>query len=1286
MASSVLTDPAARLYAGALLGKSLIKNIGEVGTQTDKQKLAVRRAALEAGLASGKIKGGSLSKGDAGLVGEALHQHISSSPLDFGLNLIKNFGSDIGKFGGDLKQIPTALYTMGSAAAQDVVQAGGNPAAALGNIVSGHSQSGPLIERMGQSVAHDFSSPQQIYEHPFNPLLDVAGLFSGGTGAAIKGAGYLSRTGKLGGIGRTAAASKIIKLGETGGRAPAFASPGFTAENVDRLNEAGVFANKIPREYSPNLGMKYGVQKPLDATVSRLGKVRIPKTRETLSDFQGKYYANKEYNRFRARASASTQDVMGRAPEDKAIRKLKSPVNAYKKAAVELYKEGQGKGVYQSLASHLRLIGIKTLDMADEYANRLREGFDEDGPIYTKEELQAAKDIIERIENPQFRQLIEKPSDEMRSYEYAHTRLNVDFAHHLNVDPLTSEDSAFGRLRELTGMTTEELKAQLPDHLREYNTLAKGLQHLQEVYAGVKPDHVLGKPPDLNVMARSVPGVPSAMMRDILDRAINSLRRDVEHTESYMERVNDPNYVPGSNLFQKVAIELHRRAGLDTETAQSFARGVPLAKQGAVIPTYVPSISGEGMDYGVIGDPLKQRVGRVLGVSKFKPIHDKVEPQGTYYEYEAPFTARTASAQTLGLGPARNYLREANYESFLKGTMQINPTAMLRHAQQIYHDVVDIKLRPEVLERAAVKGEDGKALTVRGPGEMVERMGLQAKHYVFVPVDTWRNYVAVKSGLEQAMAKTLETIQGEGGEADVMAEIERLSEEHAKELVDGALENAAMGNHQGLILPKTYVENIIKHIRIGEAGRFSDLNATLVGRWKAAVLSYMPSWLIRTTIGHGIIALIDGTVNPKYWKVAHKYFENRPVNSDDLRAVSWGKKYGDEQMLSQYNPQPIPPGLHQGGMMHELQDVGQGARESKQLAVARGISKVVHESTNWQRRAIFLRGLDRSVKQRLAELQRDFEHPGGFWNAKNIDAAMDPKWLEEVLQRPDLLEHVFDQVSKVSYTFGDMAPWERKLVKQVIPFYGWYKFVTKFIWAMPVNYPGRTAAIAALGNLGAEEQSKLGEIPDYLQGAIFFNHDDMNAAKYINLYGLNPLQDPANPFGGAGPLEGLIRPSQFSPLIQAVLSGFGVNTLNMQEVGIDPFSGIEKGRYGEWIDTNTGKEVGSLAQVNAPQRMLGTFLRAFPEIRAAEQFSQKGNPVYPESIPFVDEHPIGVNPQTRRNYSPLTLAEQWFGLQPRSYDIAKHTADFNRALLETKKRNLRNQQRTAQKLAIPLEP
>lgn len=1263
--ASVTETPAARLYAGALLGKALSKQVGEVGAQQDQINTGVRKATLEAGIASGRLDPKKLSASDAGLLGSALSgTHVPSlikDPLGFLGGFAKNFATGAGEFAEGLKGIPQGLLSLGEAGGEEFKKT------VLGDKAG--EPNAPFMEKLGliaKGVGHDFSSPQQIYEHPFNPLLDIGTVASLGAGGALKGAQALSRAGKLGSAADIAASSsplaKLVRAGSPLGREDAIASPTFTAKNIEHFGPSLAPA-RIPRVYAPTLGMKYVVQKPLDSLVSKLRDVKLPGRETSIGDLQGQYYGKKLINTTRAQISAGTNEAFHNGP-----------VRDFLKSTEGLYKNGAAAGQYQFEATMLHSLGINTLDKLDEYVEAIRNGEDVDGFIMSPDMQKAAEYRAEKLyQDPRFRQLIEHPTDAMKETAYHLRRMNVEQAVKLGVDPVTSENSAFGRLRAITGKTNEEIRGELPHALQPFNKFAKGLQSLQEAMQGKGVAEVV---PSIKELAYEIPYGTIPQKMKIVEQAVESLKRDLADEGSLYDRHQDPTYLAGNNLFEKVATALHDQLGVDPEQAASFSRGVALGSaDGPILPTYVPSVSGEKLKFGIRRETVRAKAGRAIGAHQL----DSIERQPTFYDFKRPFNPRTASANTIGLGPAMNYTKDANYGAFVKGAMRLDPEAIARNAYQIQRDLITGRMNERMIDRLAIKAPDGKtAKLYRGEGEMFKDLGTQAALYDFVPIDTWRNYFKTKTELQFDAAQALKE---SSDEAELASQIEGIANESAQRFVSEESAKAASGHVQGVALPKTYTKTMIAHARISEEGNvIGRALSFLTGRWKSAVLSLMPSWLLRTTLGHGLIAVIDGTVNPKFWTQAHDYFSDRPILPEHIKEVMWGNKYGDHVL----NPEALPYGVNQGGMTHELEDLGQGQGplDISKTTMARTIQGGVHVATNYQRRAIYLRKLEKGAKARLAELGRDFDHPGGFWNAKNIDAVLDPAWRAQVLQYPDLVEHAFDQLSKVSYTFGEMSPFERKLVKVGMPFYGWYKFISKFAWSLPVNYPGRAFALAAVGHIGAEEINNLGTIPDYLHGALWFDHSDLSKARYINLYGLNPLNDFANPMGEGGPVGGLVRLGQFSPIIQAAMAGYGVNPITGEAEGVDPASGIEKGRYGELIDTKSGKQV-TISQVNPVQRALGTFMRAFPEIRMGELLSTKGNPVYPESIPLVDEHPIPVAPIRRRGYNVPGIVGQEFGVKPETYDIAKNTALMLKKVNEARKKNVKTIAKAKARLALP---
>src|SRR6266576_660010 len=153
--ASVLDDPTSRLYAGALLGKALSKELGVVGALGTQQNVAARRATVTAGIASGHLSPNQLSAGNAGLLGQAItKQHISSSPFGFVGNFLGNLAKGGGEFLENLKGIPQAIGS-------ELFNVVKPPAA-----ITGQKKKYPIAEgipKIPGQIVHDVSSPRQIY-------------------------------------------------------------------------------------------------------------------------------------------------------------------------------------------------------------------------------------------------------------------------------------------------------------------------------------------------------------------------------------------------------------------------------------------------------------------------------------------------------------------------------------------------------------------------------------------------------------------------------------------------------------------------------------------------------------------------------------------------------------------------------------------------------------------------------------------------------------------------------------------------------------------------------------------------------------------------------------------------------------------------------------------------------------------------------------------------------------------------------------------------------------------
>ena len=118
---------------------------------------------------------------------------------------------------------------------------------------------------------------------------------------------------------------------------------------------------------------------------------------------------------------------------------------------------------------------------------------------------------------------------------------------------------------------------------------------------------------------------------------------------------------------------------------------------------------------------------------------------------------------------------------------------------------------------------------------------------------------------------------------------------------------------------------------------------------------------------------------------------------------------------------------------------------------------------------------------------------------------------------------------------NNLTPFERSVVKKVMPFYGWTKHIIRFMARFPIDHPLRANILSNLANQSLQE-NQLG-IPTYLYHLFFMGIPDANGnINAVDMRQWNPLRDVANYMTMAGFI------STLNPVAQGLLQGAGVDT------------------------------------------------------------------------------------------------------------------------------------------------
>jgi hypothetical protein len=307
----------------------------------------------------------------------------------------------------------------------------------------------------------------------------------------------------------------------------------------------------------------------------------------------------------------------------------------------------------------------------------------------------------------------------------------------------------------------------------------------------------------------------------------------------------------------------------------------------------------------------------------------------------------------------------------------------------------------------------------------------------------------------------------------------------------------------------------------------------------------------------------------------------------------------------------------------------------------------------------------------LSEVIKNFEDTKG---PRSVDEYAD--W---IVDHPEEVQRAIDDVDRFAYNFSALGPNERRYVRQFVPFWGWYKFISALHYRLPIDYPGRANLLANMGILGTAQNEEAwgGPAPAWLKAAIPLTDPD-KGFMYLSTMGLNPFSQVFNPAGEEGPIQGTIHTGQLSPWIQAVLTGIGYDTLRGGQVPISAKSGVSPDFFGGLLGIDEGGDK-SIATVESGNRFLASILRSFPQYRLTERgprtpltpFSSGGRSVYPESLPWHQRF-MPTKPESKYGGSFADIFAQWAGIAPKPFDLRGYQRLYPKRLKYARTRNRNN--------------
>ena len=150
------------------------------------------------------------------------------------------------------------------------------------------------------------------------------------------------------------------------------------------------------------------------------------------------------------------------------------------------------------------------------------------------------------------------------------------------------------------------------------------------------------------------------------------------------------------------------------------------------------------------------------------------------------------------------------------------------------------------------------------------------------------------------------------------------------------------------------------------------------------------------------------------------------------------------------------------------------------------------------------------------------------------------------------LQEAVRQTHKALGAFSEMSPWERKVIRQVYPFWAWVKFINKAAVNLAIDNPDRVLFTVALGNMVADPDDSgffsflQGQIP---VGGYFRDLGFINPYSDAIIFGENPFSRVQETLSGV------------SPVIRTPMKGLGLTAQYLTGWQTWPFEPVSQPSY-----------------------------------------------------------------------------------------------------------------------------
>lgn len=406
--------------------------------------------------------------------------------------------------------------------------------------------------------------------------------------------------------------------------------------------------------------------------------------------------------------------------------------------------------------------------------------------------------------------------------------------------------------------------------------------------------------------------------------------------------------------------------------------------------------------------------------------------------------------------------------------------------------------------------------------------------------------------------------------------------------------------------------------------------------FKYSVLGMSPRWIVNNTVGN-IVTTMVGRVSPesglKALDPAYKAIIPPEVSAGGFRRAEFPgikKVVGSHSGLADKITSFFGGELPTEGVLKGVQNV-----VSAPVKAIGKFSKTIFEANSKVedlfRNATFI---DKTTKAAVEEIAKKtttgildmktalnkFLQTGDFAKSNVINVA------KEMLQKPEFKEAMVGEVNKILNDYSSMSKFERNVVRRVIPFWSWWKFVNVLFWTLPAKDAMMAQTLKQLGQVGNDISAgewkanglNVKEIPEWMRGNVILGKvPQEKLLEMLNTRSLNPLSSAS-------------EPPSLSPIAQIAYE----RRTGRRFPGGQAFSNIDETEVNGVQVKKTGDKQYERIDHASPPPLIAHLLRTLPQIQILEALAYpyrkySGGGLFGSDVMTKKGVPIPLQPRTK---------------------------------------------------------